>query len=90
MPRRSKKKYTSKQERKAHRIEKGYEERGVSSKEAQRCACATVNKSDRKLPPLNTYSFEQLQRRAEQQIERIEANRRSAIREAFAGATGLK
>jgi hypothetical protein len=39
-----------------------------------------------KLPPLNAYNFEQLQRRAEQQVERIEAERISAIRETFAGA----
>ena len=39
-----------------------------------------------KLPALNTYNFEQLQRRAEQQIERIEAERISAVRQAFAGA----
>ena len=43
----SKKKYTSKQKRKAHDIEKGYKKRGVSSKEAERRAWATVNKSDR-------------------------------------------
>jgi len=43
----SKKKYTSKQRRKAHDIEKGYKKRGVSSKEAERRAWATVNKSDR-------------------------------------------
>ena len=47
MARGSKKKYTSKQKRKAHDIEKGYKERGVSSKEAERRACATVNKSDK-------------------------------------------
>src|SRR6266480_2758791 len=41
----SKKKYTSKQKRKAHDIEKGYKKRGVSSKEAERRAWATVNKS---------------------------------------------
>jgi plasmid stabilization system protein ParE len=40
----SKKKYTSKQKRKAHKIEKGYKKRGVSSKEAERRAWATVNK----------------------------------------------
>ena len=40
-----------------------------------------------KLPPLNTYNFERLQRRAEQQIERIEAERISAACQAFAGAT---
>ena len=39
-----------------------------------------------KLPRLSSYNVEQLQRRAEQQIERIEAERISAVREAFAGA----
>jgi len=34
MARGSKKKYTSKQKRKEHHIEKGYKKRGVSSKEA--------------------------------------------------------
>jgi len=43
----SKKKYTSKQKRKAHDIEKGYKKRGVSSKEAERRAWATLNKSDK-------------------------------------------
>jgi len=47
MARGSKRKYTSKQKRKAHDVEKGYKERGVSSKEAERRACATVNKSDK-------------------------------------------
>jgi len=47
MARGSKKKYTSKQKRKAHDIEKSYKKRGVSSKEAERRAWATVNKSDR-------------------------------------------
>jgi hypothetical protein len=47
MARGSKKKYTSKQKRKAHKIEKGYKKRGVSSKEAERRAWATVNKSDK-------------------------------------------
>jgi hypothetical protein len=41
-------------------------------------------------PGLNGYNFEQLQRRAEQQVERIEAARISAVREAFAGAIGSK
>jgi hypothetical protein len=41
-----------------------------------------------KLPGLNTYNFEQLQRRAEQQIERIEAERISAARQAFTRAPG--
>jgi plasmid stabilization system protein ParE len=39
-------KYTGKQERKADHIEKGYEERGVGKKEAERRAWATVNKQD--------------------------------------------
>ena len=44
MARGSKKKYTSKQKRKANKIEKGYKKRGVSSNEAERRAWATVNK----------------------------------------------
>ena len=40
-----------------------------------------------KLPELNGYNFEEPQRRAEQQIERIEAERISAVCQAFAGAT---
>lgn len=47
MARGSKKKYTSKQKRKAEHIEKGYEKRGTSKKEAERRAWATVNKSDK-------------------------------------------
>jgi plasmid stabilization system protein ParE len=47
MARGSKKKYTSKQKRKASKIERGYKKRGVSSKEAERRAWATVNKSDK-------------------------------------------
>jgi len=43
-----------------------------------------------KLPQLNGYNFEDLQRRAEQQVERIEAERISAIRQAFAGAIRSK
>jgi plasmid stabilization system protein ParE len=44
MPQGSKAKYTGKQKRKAEHIEEGYEERGVSSREAERRAWATVNK----------------------------------------------
>jgi plasmid stabilization system protein ParE len=47
MARGSKKKYTSKQKRKASKIERGYKKRGVSTKEAERRAWATVNKSSR-------------------------------------------
>ena len=39
---------------------------------------------------LISYNFEQLQGRMEQQVTRIEAERISAIREAFAGAIRLK
>ena len=47
MARGSKKKYTRKQKRKASKIERGYKKRGVSKKEAERRAWATVNKSDK-------------------------------------------
>ena len=47
MARGSKKKYTRKQKRKVSHIERGYEKRGVSKREAKRRAWATVNKSDR-------------------------------------------
>ncbi len=46
MPQGSKAAYTDKQKRKAEHIESGYEERGVSHKEAERRAWATVNKDD--------------------------------------------
>ena len=44
MPQGDKSKYTDKQKRKAEHIEEGYEDRGVSKKEAERRAWATVNK----------------------------------------------
>src|SRR3989441_11998954 len=44
MARGSKSKYSSKQKRKAHHIEEGYEKRGTSKGEAERRAWATVNK----------------------------------------------
>lgn len=44
MPRGDKSKYTDKQERKADHIAESYEDRGVSEKEAERRAWATVNK----------------------------------------------
>ena len=46
MPRGDKSKYTDKQERKAEHIEESYEKQGVSEKEAERRAWATVNKDD--------------------------------------------
>ena len=39
--------YTAKQDRKAEHIEKSYEKRGVSKKEAESRAWATVNKQDK-------------------------------------------
>jgi hypothetical protein len=44
VPRGDKSSYTSKQKRMAEHIEEGYEHRGVSDKEAERRAWATVNK----------------------------------------------
>ena len=44
MPRGDKSSYTGKQDRKADHIAKGYEKRGVSHKEAEHRAWATVNK----------------------------------------------
>ena len=46
MPQGDKDKYTDKQKRKAEHIEEGYEDRGVSHKEAERRAWATVNAMD--------------------------------------------
>lgn len=46
MPRGDKSKYTDKQERKADHIAESYKERGVSTKEAERRAWASVNKDD--------------------------------------------
>ena len=43
MPRGDKDKYTDKQKRQAEHIEEGYKESGVSEKEAERRAWATVN-----------------------------------------------
>jgi hypothetical protein len=45
MARGDKSKYTDKQKRTAHKIERGYEDRGVSKGEAERRAWATVNKN---------------------------------------------
>jgi hypothetical protein len=46
MPQGSKEAYTDKQKREAQHIEKGYEDKGVSKKEAESRAWATVNKQD--------------------------------------------
>lgn len=53
---------------------------GVTGKKLMWRALAAAN-----LPQLNGYHFEQLQRRAQQQIERIEAERIRAVPEAFTG-----
>jgi hypothetical protein len=58
---------------------------GVTGKKLMWVALAAA-----KVLPLNTYNFEQLQRRAEQQVERIEVERLSAVRQAFAEATRPK
>jgi hypothetical protein len=58
---------------------------GVTGKKLLWRALATE-----KLPQLSSYNFEQLQRRAEQQVERIEAERISAVRQAFAEANRSK
>lgn len=44
MPRGDKSKYTDKQKRQAEHISEGYEDKGVSKKEAKSRAWATVNK----------------------------------------------
>jgi hypothetical protein len=44
MPRGDKSSYTDKQKRMAEHIEQGYEQRGISTGEAERRAWATVNK----------------------------------------------
>lgn len=46
MPRGDKSAYTTKQKRKAAHIEEGYREEGLSEREAERRAWATVNKQD--------------------------------------------
>jgi hypothetical protein len=43
MPQGDKRKYTDKQKRKAEHIEEGYRARGLSTREAERRAWATVN-----------------------------------------------
>ena len=44
MPQGDKSSYSTKQKRRAHHIEEGYEKRGVSKEEAERRAWATENK----------------------------------------------
>ena len=47
MPRGDKSSYTDKQKRKAEHIEEGYEKRGLTKKDAESRAWATVNKEDK-------------------------------------------
>jgi hypothetical protein len=53
---------------------------GVTGKKLMWRALAAAN-----LPQLNGYHFEDVQRRTEQQIERLEAERMRVVPEAFAG-----
>lgn len=54
---------------------------GVTGKRLLWSALAAVD-----LPRLDRFDFEQLQRRAEQQVQRIEAERLSVVRQTFAGS----
>jgi hypothetical protein len=56
---------------------------GVTGKKLLWRALAAAN-----LPQLNGYDFEELQRHAGQQIERLEAERLRAVRDAFAAKSG--
>jgi hypothetical protein len=56
---------------------------GVTAKKLMWIALAAA-----KLPPLNTCNFERLQQRAEEQVERLEAERLVAACQAFGGALG--
>lgn len=47
MPQGDKSSYTNKQKRKAGHIEEGYKKKGISTKEAEQRAWATVNKEDK-------------------------------------------
>src|SRR5437762_13906553 len=58
---------------------------GVTAKKLMWRALAAA-----KLPRLSSYNFEQLQRRAEQQIERIEAERIRTVSQAFAENIGCR
>ena len=58
---------------------------GVTGKKLMWRALAAAN-----LPQLNGYDFEELQRRAEQQMQRIEAEWMQAVIEAFAGTNSSR
>lgn len=55
---------------------------GIVGKKLMWRALASAN-----VPQLSGFDFEELQRRAEQQIERLEAKRSRAVEQMFAGAS---
>ena len=58
---------------------------GITGKKLMWRGLAAVN-----LPQLGGYDFKELERRAEQQIERIEIERIRAAQQAFAGTVALQ
>jgi len=58
---------------------------GITGKKLMLRGLAAVN-----LPQLSGYDFKELERRAEQQIERIEIERIRAAQRAFAGTVALQ
>ena len=93
MPRGDKSKYTDKQERKADHIAEGYKERGVSEKEAERRAWATVNKesgggnksgSGRGVPDTKVSSLKGGKRGGAASAQRSAAERSASARKAAA------
>lgn len=93
MPQGDKSAYTDKQKRKAQHIEEGYEERGVSEKEAERRAWATVNKesgggnrsgSGRGKPDTHVSSRKGGQKGGEASAHRSAAERSASARKAAA------
>ena len=58
--------YTAKQDRKAKHIEEGYEKRGVSKKEAESRAWATINKQDKGGKNAGHGPFDEPQRRSQE------------------------
>lgn len=93
MPQGDKSAYTDKQKRKAQHIEEGYEERGVSEKEAERRAWATVNKesgggnrsgSGRGKPDTHVSSHKGGQKGGEASAHRSAAERSASARKAAA------
>lgn len=91
MARGDKSKYTDKQKRQAEHIEAGYEKRGVSEKEAERRAWATVNKetgggnksgSGRGVPDTNVSSKKGGKKGGEASASRSAAERSASAKKA--------